>query len=176
MRKIQLFLTLCLHAIPNNTVAFAPLGASMTANVPHARCPLLQQLSSLKDCNKHRCRNQKLRVRDGQKAMLFASEKNSETLTKQLEEEEEEVRSMMAGTDVIRKEDKVRVFGANLDSKIASRGEGLQNYGAYIRTHSLLCPVFPTKHSTVCMYAHVLCMNAIHVHMCVACMYAFTNE
>jgi hypothetical protein len=44
------------------------------------------------------------------------------------DEDEREVMSMMSGTDVFRKEDKVRVFGANLDSKIASRGQGLQNY------------------------------------------------
>ena len=59
--------------------------------------------------------------------------RSSETVSKEPVEtsgayDEDEVMSMMAGTDVFKATDKVRVFGANLDSKIASRGEGLQSY------------------------------------------------
>ena len=43
-------------------------------------------------------------------------------------DDEVEVMSMMSGTDVDKPTDKVRVFGANLDSKVASRGQGLQDY------------------------------------------------
>ena len=43
-------------------------------------------------------------------------------------DEDEESMSMMSGTDVFRADDKVRVFGASLDSKVASRGNGLQEY------------------------------------------------
>jgi len=45
------------------------------------------------------------------------------------EDEEDQSMSMMSGTDIFRTDDKVRVFGASLDSKVASRGQGLQDGG-----------------------------------------------
>ena len=48
--------------------------------------------------------------------------------TSEAYDDEVEVMSMMSGTDVDKPTDKVRVFGANLDSKVASRGQGLQDY------------------------------------------------
>jgi hypothetical protein len=59
----------------------------------------------------------------------MASEGASETMSKCSEDEEDgEAMSMMSGTDIFRTDDKVRVFGASLDSKVASRGQGLQDY------------------------------------------------
>ena len=60
---------------------------------------------------------------------IAGSEGASETMdTCTDEDEEDQSMSMMSGTDIFRTDDKVRVFGASLDSKVASRGQGLQDY------------------------------------------------
>jgi len=68
----------------------------------------------------------------GKKTVLQISSDKSESIgytDVEDGEETDEVMSMMVGLDQEeRPSDKVRVFGANLDSKFASRGRGLQNF------------------------------------------------
>jgi len=75
------------------------------------------------------------------KTILQVSTDQSEVSYTDVEqsEESEEVMSMMAGLDTEEQPSaKVRVFGANLDSKFASRGRGLQDFEDLEVTESMM--------------------------------------
>lgn len=102
---------------------------------PPRPAPLLMAKSGFKNGRlgdgKMELRKQVVRTRRSIRASdspLDTLTKSADTADLSVDADDDEVMSMMKGTDIFRKEDKVRVFGANLDSKVASRGQGLQDY------------------------------------------------